>query len=64
MPIVYFNEKEAVAAIAVIEDFIRNNPTTKTSLAVSKLPERINKCLVMQAKDAKGKKKPSDKSNG
>ena len=64
MPRVYFSEKEAPAVIAIVEAFIKSNPATKTSEAVRNVPERISTCIELQARQHKGKKKPSDKSNG
>ena len=52
---VYFSEKEATALIAVVEEFVRRNPTTKTTTAVAHLPERIAKCVQMQKVERKEK---------
>ena len=64
MPKVYLNQKEATAIVAIVEAFIVSNPNTKTSEAVRKVPQRIVDCIELQSKYRKGKRKPSDKSNG
>ena len=63
MPRLYLNEKEATALVAVIEIFIRENPSTKTTSAVAQLPERITNCINLQRVERK-RKKPSVKTNG
>ena len=57
MPRVYFSKKEASALVVIIESYMAQFPHSCTADMLSKVPQRIARCIEMQCKKEKAAQK-------
>lgn len=62
MPRVYLSEKEAIAVLVVLENYMTERPLSCTSDMVRKVPERLRVCIDLQCK-RRAKKDATPKSS-